>query len=171
MIDYKNIKCPKCGKQYFKDHAEGGSGTFFDFLSGNFFSDAVYRRPPEKIYKNGELQNPEAFVPKPTIKYFTCLECNCNFSVKTTYHLDGSESYEFIDDDKLRKESEESWNRQKEELNKKSQAKTLIQNLDSRLTVNSINTAAADKTSLCIDNSIIDRLGAIEERLKRLEEK
>lgn len=88
-IDYKKVKCPKCGKSYFRVKDSSG----FTTLSFIF--------KPDPIYQNGELQNPNEAEP---IKVRCgCLECGCNFRVET-HDVHGD--YRFIDEDEERKENE-----------------------------------------------------------------
>ena len=91
MIDYKRVKCPKCGKSYFR--VKENSGVGFTTLGFTIKSDP--------IYKDGELQNPTEAEP---IKVrCECLECKCNFRVET-HDVHGD--YRFIDEDEERKENE-----------------------------------------------------------------
>lgn len=90
-IDYKRVKCPKCGKAYFRVKENNG----FDM------SLLVFTTKPDPIYKDGELQNPTEVEP---IKVrCECLECGCNFRVET-YDVFGE--YRFVDEDEERKENE-----------------------------------------------------------------
>lgn len=88
-IDYKKVKCPKCGKSYFRVKDSSG------------FTTLAFIIKPEPIYKDGELQNPTEAEP---IKVrCECLECGCNFRVET-HDVHGD--YRFIDEDEERKENE-----------------------------------------------------------------
>ena len=90
-IDYKKVKCPKCGKSYFRVKEN----------SGVSFTNLVFTTKPDPIYKNGELQNPTEAEP---IKVrCECLECGCNFRVETH---DVFGDYRFIDEGEERKENE-----------------------------------------------------------------
>lgn len=90
-IDYKKVKCPKCGKSYFRVKEN----------SGISFTTLAFITKPDPIYKNGELQNPTEAEP---IKVrCECLECGCNFRVETHDVFGG---YRFIDEDEERKENE-----------------------------------------------------------------
>ena len=90
-IDYKKVKCPKCGKSYFRVKENNDFNVSF----------LVFKKKPEPIYKNGELQNPTEAEP---IKVrCECLECGCNFRVETH---DVFGDYRFIDEDEERKENE-----------------------------------------------------------------
>ena len=84
MIDYKKVKCPKCGKSYFRVKED----------SGISFTTLALITKPDPIYKDGELQNPTEAEP---IKVrCECLECGCNFRVET-YDVFGD--YRFIDEE------------------------------------------------------------------------
>lgn len=90
-IDYKKVKCPKCGKAYFRVKEN----------SGISFTTLVFTTKPDPIYKDGELQNPNEA--EPTKVRCECLECGCNFRVETH---DVFGDYRFIDEDEERKENE-----------------------------------------------------------------
>lgn len=84
MIDYKKVKCPKCGKSYFRVKED----------SGISLTTLVFITKPDPIYKDGELQNPTEAEP---IKVrCECLECGCNFRVET-HDIFGD--YRFIDEE------------------------------------------------------------------------
>lgn len=90
-IDYKKVKCPKCGKSYFRVKENNDFNVSF----------LVFKKKPDPIYKDGELQNPTEAEP---IKVrCECLECGCNFRVETH---DVFGDYRFIDEDEERKENE-----------------------------------------------------------------
>ena len=91
MIDYKKVKCPKCGKSYFR--VKENSGVSLTTL--------VFTTKPDPIYKDGELQNPTE--DEPIKVRCECLECGCNFRVET-YDIFGD--YRFIDEGEERKENE-----------------------------------------------------------------
>lgn len=83
-INYKRVKCPKCGKSYFRVKED----TDFNI------SFLVFTKKPDPIYKDGELQNPTEAEP---IKVrCECLECGCNFRVETH---DVFGEYRFIDEE------------------------------------------------------------------------
>lgn len=90
-IDYKKVKCPKCGKSYFR--VKENSGVSFTTLA--------FIIKPDPIYKDGELQNPTEA--EPITVRCECLECKCNFRVET-HDVHGD--YRFIDEDEERKENE-----------------------------------------------------------------
>ena len=84
MIDYKKVKCPKCGKSYFRVKEDSGISLM----------TLVFITKPDPIYKDGELQNPTEAEP---IKVrCECLECGCNFRVET-HDIFGD--YRFIDEE------------------------------------------------------------------------
>lgn len=84
LIDYKKVKCPKCGNSYFRVKENSGVG----------FTTLVFITKPDPIYKDGELQNPTEAEP---IKVrCECLECRCNFRVETH---DVFGEYRFIDEE------------------------------------------------------------------------
>lgn len=84
MIDYKKVKCPKCGKSYFRVKEDSVINL----------TTMVFITKPDPIYKDGELQNPTEAEP---IKVrCECLECGCNFRVET-YDVFGD--YRFIDEE------------------------------------------------------------------------
>ena len=87
-IDYKKVKCPKCGKSYFR--VKENSGVSFTTLAFIF--------KPDPIYKDGELQNPTEA--EPITVRCECLECGCNFRVETH---DVFGDYRFIDEGAERK--------------------------------------------------------------------
>lgn len=82
IVNYKKVKCPRCGKSYFKVKENN------DFITLGF----KFRLGP--IYKNGELQNPAEI--EPNKERCECLECGCNFRVE---FIDFSGEYKFIDED------------------------------------------------------------------------
>lgn len=83
-IDYKKVKCPKCGKSYFR--VKGDSGISL--------TTSVFITKPDPIYKDGELQNPTE--DEPIKVRCECLECGCNFRVET-HDIFGN--YRFIDEE------------------------------------------------------------------------
>lgn len=84
MIDYKKVKCPKCGKSYFRVKED----------SVISLTTLVFVTKPDPIYKDGELQNPTEAEP---IKVrCECLDCGCNFRVET-HDIFGD--YRFIDEE------------------------------------------------------------------------
>lgn len=91
MIDYKRVKCPKCGKSYFRVKESNDFNVSF----------LVFTKKSDPIYKDGELQNPTEV--EPITVRCECLECGCNFRVET-HDVHGD--YRFIDEDEERKENE-----------------------------------------------------------------
>ncbi len=103
-IDYKKVKCPKCGKSYFRVKNNSGVG----------FTTLAFITKPDPIYKDGELQNPVE--DEPIKERCECLECGCNFRVEV-YDVFGD--YNFVDEDiereENRKKFEESFQKLKME--------------------------------------------------------
>lgn len=103
-IDYKKVKCPKCGKSYFRVKNNSGVG----------FITLAFITKPDPIYKDGELQNPVE--DEPIKERCECLECGCNFRVEV-YDVFGD--YNFVDEDiereENRKKFEESFQKLKME--------------------------------------------------------
>lgn len=91
IIDYKKVRCPKCGKSYFRVKENNDFNVSF----------LVFTKKPDPIYKDGELQNPTE--DEPIKVRCECLECGCNFRVETH---DVFGDYRFIDEDEERKENE-----------------------------------------------------------------
>lgn len=89
-INYKKVKCPKCGKAYFKIRKNYENNIF----------PLVFKTNPDPIYKDGELQNPTEA--EPIKEYCTCMECGCNFRVET-YDVFGD--YKIVDEDVEREEN------------------------------------------------------------------
>ena len=90
MIDYKRVKCPKCGKSYFRVKENSGVNS----------TTLVFITKSDPIYKNGELQNPTEN--KPIKVRCGCLECGCNFRIETH---DVFGDYRFINEDKEQNEN------------------------------------------------------------------
>lgn len=157
-IDYKKVKCPKCGKSYFRVKENNDFNVSF----------LVFKKKPEPIYKNGELQNPTEAEP---IKVrCECLECGCNFRVET-HDVHGD--YRFIDEDEERKENErklaESFKVLKKEAEKK-EPEFVVGN-PCQIQYNS---AEFDRVPLAIDSyqkTIKEEIDEIKERLAKLENK
>lgn len=159
IIDYKKVKCPKCGKSYFRVKDNSG------------FTTLVFITKPDPIYKDGELQNPTEAEP---IKVrCECLECKCNFRVETH---DVFGDYRFIDEDDERKENEkrlaESFKVLKKETEK---AKTELVNCQLKIVESSLANACVepvfDKISKTWQDGLKEELDEIKERLAKLEEK
>ena len=162
IIDYKKVKCPKCGKAYFR------------VKDNSSFTTLAFIIKPDPIYKDGELQNPTEAEP---IKVrCECLECGCNFRVET-HDIHGD--YRFIDEDEERKENErklaESFKVLKKETEK---AKTELANcqlkIDEASSANVYVEPDFNKiqtTPITWQDGLKKELDKIKERLAKLEEK
>lgn len=156
-IDYKKVKCPKCGKSYFRVKENNGFNV----------SLLVFTKKPDPIYKNGELQNPTEAEP---IKVrCECLECGCNFRVETH---DVFGDYRFIDEDEERKENEKMFAESFKVLKKETEKKEpeIVVGNPCQIQYNS---AEFDKAPLTIDSyqkTIKEEIDEIKERLAKLEE-
>lgn len=157
IIDYKKVKCPKCGKSYFR--VKENSGVSFTTL--------IFTTKPDPIYKDGELQNPTE--DEPIKVRCECLDCGCNFRVET-HNVFGE--YRFIDEDEERKENErklaESFKMLRKEAEKfETKNQTLV---DLPLQVS--KTIKVDKTSFAIktyQEVVEEEIDEIKERLAKLE--
>lgn len=155
IIDYKRIKCPKCGKSYFRVKDNSG----FTTLSFIF--------KPDPIYKGGKLQNPNEAEP---IKVrCECLECGCNFRVET-HDIHGD--YRFIDEDEERRRLAESFKVLKKETEK---AKTELNSCQLKITepqfVNDYVEPVFGEISKTWQDELKKELDEIKERLAKLENK
>lgn len=156
-IDYKKVKCPKCGKSYFRVKDNSGVG----------FTTLAFIIKPDPIYKDGELQNPTEAEP---IKVrCECLECGCNFRVET-HDVHGD--YRFIDEDEERRRLAESFKVLKKETEK---AKTELVNCQLKINESSLTNAYVepvfDKISKTWQDELKKELDEIKEKLEKLEEK
>ena len=154
-IDYKKVKCPKCGKSYFRVKENNDFNVSF----------LVFTKKPDPIYKDGELQNPTEAEP---IKVrCECLECGCNFRVETH---DVFGDYRFIDEDEERKENErklaESFKVLKKETEK---AKTELVNCQLKIDESSFSKTYVKPVTW--QDGLKKELDEIKERLAKLEEK
>lgn len=161
MIDYKRVKCPKCGKSYFR--VKENSGVGFTTLSFIF--------KPDPIYKDGELQNPTEA--EPITVRCECLECGCNFRVETH---DVFGDYRFIDEDEERKENERKLTESFKVLEKETEkAETELVNCQLKITepqfVNDYVEPVFDGISKTWQDELKKELDEIKERLAKLEEK
>ena len=152
-INYKKVKCPKCGKAYFRVKDNSGLTTLSCIIK------------PDPIYKDGELQNPnEAELIKVCCE---CLECGCNFRVETH---DVFGDYRFIDEDEERKENErklaESFKMLKKEPEK---AKTELVNCQLKIDESSFSKTYVKPITW--QDGLKEELDEIKERLAKLEEK
>lgn len=168
-INYKKVKCPKCGKSYFR--VKENSGISFTTLAFIIKSDP--------IYKDGELQNPNEA--EPTKVRCECLECGCNFRVET-HDIHGD--YRFIDEDEERKENEKKLAESFEMLKKETEkAKTELVietpyqtgscqlKIDESSLTNAYVEPVFDKISKTWQDELKKELDEIKERLAKLEEK
>lgn len=161
QIDYKKVKCPKCGKSYFRVKED----TDFNI------SFLVFGKTPDPIYKDGELQNPTEA--EPIKERCECLDCGCNFRVETH---DVFGEYRFVDENEERKENEkrlaESFKVLKKETEK---AKTELVNcqlkIDESSLANSYVEPVFDKFAKTWQDGLKEELDEIKERLTKLEEK
>ncbi len=161
-IDYKKVKCPKCGKSYFRVKDNSGVG----------FTTLAFIIKPDPIYKDGELQNPTEV--EPTKGRCECLECGCNFRVET-HDIHGD--YRFIDEDEERKENErklaESFKMLKKETEK---AKTELVNCKLKINESSLSKTYVEPvfdkiqtTPITWQDGLKKELDKIKERLAELE--
>lgn len=150
-IDYKKVKCPKCGKSYFR--VKENSGVSFTTLA--------FIIKPDPIYKDGELQNPTEA--EPTKVRCECLECGCNFRVET-HDIHGD--YRFIDEDEERRRLAESFKVLKKETEK---AKTEVVNCQLKLDESSLSKTYVKPITW--QDGLKKELDEIKERLAKLEEK
>ena len=161
-IDYKKVKCPKCGKSYFRVKENSGFVTLAFIIK------------PDPIYKDGELQNPTEAEP---IKVrCECLECGCNFRVETH---DVFEDYRFIDEDEKLEENKERFAESFKVLKKETEkAKTELVNCQLKINESSLLKnyvePVFDKiqtTPITWQDGLKKELDKIKERLTKLEEK
>lgn len=156
-IDYKRVKCPKCGKSYFRVKEN----------SGISFTTLAFIIKPDPIYKDGELQNPTET--EPITVRCECLECGCNFRVET-HDVHGD--YRFIDEDEERRRLAESFKVLKRETEK---AKTELNSCQLKITesqfVNDYVEPVFGGISKTWQDELKKELDEIKERLAKLEEK
>ncbi len=161
-IDYKKVKCPKCGKSYFRVKNNSGVG----------FTTLAFIIKPDPIYKDGELQNPTEA--EPTKVRCECLECGCNFRVETH---DVFGDCRFIDEDEERKENErklaESFKMLKKETEK---AKTELVNCQLKINESSLLKNYVEPvfdeiqtTPITWQDGLKEEIDEIKERLTKLE--
>lgn len=166
-INYKKVKCPKCGKAYFRVKEN----------SGISFTTLVFTTKPDPIYKGGKLQNPNEAEP---IKVrCECLECGCNFRVET-HDIHGD--YRFIDEDEERKENERKFAESFKVLKKETEKakpefviETPYPTGSCQLKIDESSLASVepvfDKISKTWQDELKEELDEIKERLAKLEEK
>ena len=169
MIDYKKVKCPKCGKSYFRVKEDSGIN----------FTNMVFITKPDPIYKDGELQNPTEAEP---IKVrCECLECGCNFRVET-YDVFGD--YRFIDEEEELEETKrrlaESFKVLKNGTKETQTALTIntpseLKSCQLKITDPQFESAyvepVSDKFSKIWHDDLREELDEIKERLSKLENK
>ena len=163
-IDYKKVKCPKCGKSYFRVKDNSGVG----------FMTLAFIIKPEPIYKDGELQNPTEAEP---IKVrCECLECGCNFRVETH---DVYGDYRFIDENEERKENERKLAERFKVLKKETEKdKTELDSCQLKIDESSLANAYVEpvfdkisKNPRTWQDGLKEEIDEIKERLTKLEEK
>lgn len=152
IIDYKKVKCPKCGKSHFRVKDDLGLTTL----------PFIFK--PDPIYKDGKLQNPTEAEP---IKVrCECLECKCNFRVETH---DVFGEYRFINEDEERRRLAESFKVLKKETEK---AKPELVTCNLKITEPQLDVEPiSDKFSKMWHDKFEKELDEIKERLAKLEGK
>lgn len=169
QIDYKKVKCPKCGKSYFRVKDNSGVG----------FTTLFFAIKPDPIYKDGELQNPTEA--EPIKARCECLECGCNFRFETH---DVFGDYRFIDEDEERKENErklaESFKVLKKETEKSKESIETLTIGDPCITEGcTLNLPKSQTVTINTKNPFVvkrfedivkEELNEIKERLAKLEE-
>ena len=169
MIDYKKVKCPKCGKSYFRVKEDSGIN----------FTNLILITKPDPIYKDGELQNPTEAEP---IKVrCECLECGCNFRVET-HDIFGD--YRFIDEEEELEENRrrlaESFKVLKNETKETQTTLTIntpseLKSCQLKITDPQFESAyvepVSDKFSEIWHDGLREELDEIKERLSKLENK
>lgn len=159
IIDYKKVKCPKCGKSYFR--VKDNSGISFTTL--------VFTTKPDPIYKDGKLQNPTE--DEPTKVRCECLECKCNFRVEA-HDIFGK--YRFVDEDNERKENERKLAESLKVLKKETEkAETELNSCQLKIVesqfVNDYVEPVFDKISKTWQDELREELDEIKTRLAKLE--
>lgn len=171
-INYKKVKCPKCGRSYFRVKENND----FNIIP------LVFTKTPDPIYKDGELQNPVG--PEPIEKRCRCLECGCDFRVEV-YDIFGD--YKLIDEDAEREEERERLKRCMKAINEECKKSTTKVLNTSSITVGDVNppkscTLKLSKSQLISpdtqpikikgwEETLKEELDKIKERLDRLEKK
>lgn len=154
-INYKRVKCPKCGKSYFRVKED----TDFNI------SFLVFTKKPEPIYKDGELQNPTET--EPIKERCECLECGCNFRVETH---DVFGEYKFIDEDEERKENERKLAESFKVLKKETE-KAKIELVNCQLKIDEPSFSKTYVKPITWQDGLKEELDEIKERLAKLENK
>lgn len=151
-IDYKKVKCPKCGKSHFRVKDDSG------------FTTLPFIFKPDPIYKDGKLQNPTEA--EPITVRCECLECGCNFRVEAH---DVFGEYRFIDEDEERRRLAESFKVLKKETEK---AKTELVTCNLKITEPQFDVESiSDKFSKMWHDKFEKELDEIKTRLAKLESK
>lgn len=152
IIDYKKVRCPKCGKSYFRVKDDSA------------FTTLPFIFKPAPIYKDGKLQNPTE---TESIKVrCECLECKCNFRVEAH---DVFGEYRFIDEDEERRRLAESFKVLKKEPKK---AKTELVTCNLKITEPQLDVEpVSDKFTKIWQDKFEKELDEIKERLAKLESK
>lgn len=157
-IDYKRVKCPKCGKSYFRVKENNDFNVSF----------LVFTKKPDPIYKDGELQNPTE--DEPIKVRCRCLECGCNFRVEM-HNVFGD--YRFIDEDEELEENErklaESFKLKKETEKTKSELTNCQLKIAESQFVNDYVEPGFDKIHKTWQDDLKKELDEIKERLAKLE--
>lgn len=161
IIDYKKVKCPKCGKSYFR--VKENSGVSFTTL--------VFTTKPDPIYKDGELQNPTE--DEPIKVRCECLDCGCNFRVETH---DVFGKYRFVDEDEERKENEKRLSESFKVLKKETEkARAELANCQLKIaeasSANVYAEPAFNNIQKTWQDELREELDEIKERLTKLENK
>ena len=160
IIDYKKVKCPKCGKAYFRVKENAG----VDLMA------LIFTTKPDPIYKDGELQNPTEA--EPIKAHCECLECGCNFRVEA-HNTFGD--YWFIDEDEELKENERKLTESLKLKKETEKAKTELANCQLKIAeASSANVYVKpdfNKIQKTWQDGLKEELDEIKERLAKLEEK
>ncbi len=158
-INYKKVKCPKCGKSYFKVKENND----FNIIP------LVFKTKLDPIYKDGELQNPTKA--EPIKERCECLECGCNFRVETH---DVFGEYRFIDEDEELEENKkrlaESFEKLKMET-KKAKSELVVEKPCEIESVKLDVEPVWDKFPKTWQDGLKDELDEIKERLVKIENK
>ena len=156
-INYKKVKCPKCGKSYFRVKENNDFNVSF----------LVFTKKPDPIYKDGERQN--STEAEPIKVRCECLECGCNFRVETH---DVFGDYQFIDEDEERKENERKLTESFKVLKKETEkAKTELVNCQLKIAESPLVNAYVEPVADTWQDGLKEELDEIKARLAKLESK